>query len=205
MYDAVGEAYQRTLTDVAAAVRAAVDEDPTFPVWHMQQGFIGGHVAVTSDAMISRDGQYRWSLTRRWSDGPLLVWIMLNPSTANAFTDDPTIRRCIGFAKAWGYGGIYVVNLYALRSTDPKALWQHPDPIGPRNNETIAAAVNHPMVVLAWGSSASSSRAREVIEILRAAAGEKPCRIVALGWTRQGQPRHPLYVRAETQPVDVAR
>ena len=80
---------------------------------------------------------YRYLLTRRWGTVPAMVWIMLNPSTADAFAEDPTIRRCLIFAHREGCGGLTVVNLFALRSTDPKALTRHPDPVGPANDTFI--------------------------------------------------------------------
>ena len=85
-------------------------------------------------AVISKCGAYRYSLTRRWSGAPLLTFVMLNPSTADAKEDDPTIRRCIGFARREGAGELIVANLYALRSSAPEALWSARDPIGPKNS-----------------------------------------------------------------------
>src|SRR5262249_14212908 len=97
---------------------------------------------VRRAAVISDCGRYRYSLTRRWGDAaePRALFVMLNPSTADAEQDDPTIRRCIGFAKAWGMGSLEVVNLYALRATDPAALLSAPDPIGPKNDTMITSA-----------------------------------------------------------------
>jgi len=85
---------------------------------------------VVRSAVLSDCGTYRYSLTRRWSPGPLLGWVMLNPSRADALVDDPTIRRCVGFARRWGFAGIVVRNLYALRATDPRELSRHPAPVG---------------------------------------------------------------------------
>ena len=84
---------------------------------------MSGPEITLSEAVISQDERHRYSLTRRWGDGPrVCCWIMLNPSTADATTDDPTIRRCIGFTHAWGYDALTVVNLYAWRATDPADL-----------------------------------------------------------------------------------
>lgn len=111
-------------------------------------------------AVISACGAYRYSLTRKWSDAPLLSFVMLNPSTADAKEDDPTIRRCIGFARREGAGGLIVANLYALRSPSPEALWSARNPIGPENLQTLAGlaaqAVDQSFpIVCAWGAHAA--------------------------------------------------
>lgn len=184
-----------------------VCDDPAYPILHIQHGLIEDDFGVVGSALISADGLYRWSLTRRWGRGPMLTWLMLNPSTADAFTDDPTIRRCIGFAKAWGYGGIVVVNLFALRATHPELLNQHPDPVGPRNDDMILAAARaHSPLVVAWGADAPAERVQAVTDLLsleqRADPDGQCARLLALGHTKAGFPRHPLYVRADTSPVD---
>ena len=168
------------------------DEQLSMPLSAITSGLI-------SSAVISDCGTYRYRLTRIWDESkPVMAWVMLNPSTADGSTDDPTIRRCINFAKAWGYGGITVVNLYALRATDPKQLWQHQDPVGPDNDAELAkVAEQFPLVVLAWGSNAKPERTTVVLRILSRARGL--CTV--LGWTKGGEPRHPLYVRADTGPV----
>lgn len=151
---------------------------------------------------------YRYALARRWArDHPVLPVIMLNPSTADAFVLDPTIRRCVGFAREWGYGGVLVLNLYALRSTDPRALRRHRDPEGPANNDRIrrwlAAAAegwgDDGDALVAWGAWAAPGRARDVLGMIRS-AGLRP---VCLGRTRTGQPRHPLYVHSATRPEEL--
>ena len=128
-------------------------------------------------AVISKCGAYRYSLTRKWSDAPLLSFVMLNPSTADAKEDDPTIRRCIGFARREGAGGLIVANLYALRSPSPEALWSARDPIGPENLQTLAGlaaqAVDQSFpIVCAWGAHArkrsNRRRAADVSRIGRA-------------------------------------
>lgn len=157
---------------------------------------------MTSSAYISPNGRYRYWLRRTW--GPdLATFIMLNPSTADAAVDDPTIRRCVGFARAWGLGGIHVVNLYALRSTDPKGLWVDPDPVGPENDDFLARAfaqarASRSPVVGAWGANARSERVERVLELARTV----DVSIQALAVTGKGQPRHPLYLKGDLVPVD---
>ena len=91
-----------------------------------------------SGAVISRCSQYRYDLWRIWDrDSPIMVFVMLNPSTADAGADDPTLRRCIGFARRHGFGGIRVRNVFALRATDSGELSQHPDPCGPLNEHFL--------------------------------------------------------------------
>lgn len=118
--------------------RAAGPDSPTLcdpPV--VDPGPAPGRAAVLSPC-----GRYRYELTRRWAPGPLVGWVMLNPSRADAHTDDPTVRRCVGFAHRWGYGGLIIRNLYALRATDPAALADHLDPVGPDTTRTWPAAAS---------------------------------------------------------------
>jgi hypothetical protein len=136
-------------------------------------------------------GPYRYLLHRRWSDAPTALFVMLNPSTADDLRDDPTIRRCIGFARRWRLGGLEVVNLYALRATDPRELFAHGAPVGPDNDDAIRdAAARAQTIVVAWGAHAARDRARatRVVEILRGRA------LGCLGVNAGGTPRHPLYV-----------
>lgn len=150
------------------------------------------------------EGLYRYRLWRVWDEGlPTCLFVMLNPSTADADRDDPTIRRCVGFAKAWGYGRLDVVNLYAYRATKPDELWSAGDPIGPRNDVVIADAMLDAIhVVVAWGANTGPTTARDVA-VLRLAP--HPRSIVCLGVTRSGQPRHPLYVPAAIEPLTFHR
>ncbi|MCB9559623.1 MAG: DUF1643 domain-containing protein [Kofleriaceae bacterium] len=145
------------------------------------------------------DEPYRWRLWRRWAEAPPCVFVMLNPSTADDRHDDPTIRRCVGFARAWGFGGVEVVNLFALRATDPADLRAAAAPVGAGNDAAIAAAVARGRagaIVVAWGvHGALHGRDREV------AARLAPYRPRCLGVTRDGAPRHPLYVRADARAV----
>lgn len=143
------------------------------------------------------DGVYRYHLWREWA--PTLgrcCFVMLNPSTADGSSDDATIRRCIRFATDWGYGRLDVVNLYALRATDPRELWHADDPVGPRNYLALGGrSLEATLVVLAWGVNARASRVAAALREL------SPIRdLHVLGLTKEGAPRHPLYVRATTRP-----
>lgn len=155
------------------------------------------------DAEISACKTFRYRLQRRW--GPItegkawLRFVMLNPSTADASQDDPTIRRCIGFAKREGYGAVAVLNLYAYRATSPQALLTCKDAVGPENDvwlwDSLRAAVFwHEPVVAAWGTNAQPDRVREVLSIVPNVDWR------CLGTTKDGHPRHPLYVRGD-QPL----
>lgn len=161
-------------------------------------------LSVISNALLSPDGVYRYALVRQWSDAPPVVWVLLNPSTADAETDDPTIRRVTGFSRSWGAGGALVVNLFALRSTDPAALLTHPDPVGPDNDTAILTALRHAkLVVCGWGGEAAKPRleprAKHVWHLLtNMYVG--PARISHLGMTKSGHPRHPLYLRGDELP-----
>jgi hypothetical protein len=147
-------------------------------------------------AYISDDGLYRYSLDRQLVDDGewTCTFVMLNPSTADAEQDDPTIRRCIRFAREWGYGRLKVVNLYALRATDPKQLWLADDPVGPENDHVLSLAFGgSDLTIAAWGVHAKLER---VAEIMAWPIRPRLC----LGVTKDGHPRHPLYVRADAEP-----
>ena len=153
-------------------------------------------------ADISPCQTYRYSLTRRWVADPharVLTFVMLNPSTADADTDDPTIRRCIGFARREGFGRLRVVNLFAYRATNPKALLTCLDPVGPENDEyldsaRISTSVAPKILVAAWGVNAQPERVRRVLDVCYGADWR------CLGTTKDGHPRHPLYVKGD-QPL----
>ncbi|MGE3960251.1 MAG: DUF1643 domain-containing protein [Dehalococcoidia bacterium] len=148
-------------------------------------------------ASFSRDRRFRYELGRRWGDGPLLTWVMLNPSAADAYVDDPTIRRCIGFSRNWGFGGMRVVNLAAFRAAHPAALAGEGDLLGPDGARRLRRAlIEAETVIAAWGNVPSSlvGRAEESVRRL-------PPDAWCLGLTAQGQPRHPLYVRGDVTPV----
>jgi hypothetical protein len=162
-----------------------------------------------SRATISACGTYRYTLDRVWDASlPAALFVMLNPSTASATEDDPTIRRCKAFADRAGCGALTVVNLFALRSTKPGLLALHSAPTGPDNDAWITVALaNQPsLVVAAWGAypaaagrriqAAADGRAARVMQLL--AAHDVPAK--CLGTTKDGYPRHPLYV-AGAQPL----
>lgn len=141
----------------------------------------------------SDDGLYRYVLGRRWDDGlPECVFIMLNPSTADAVHDDPTIRRCIGFGQSLRCGAILVGNLYAYRATDPRDLFRAAEPTGGARNDAALAGLlcRGDYVIAGWGVRARRER---VSEFLRLPGAE---RITALAVTKGGAPRHPLYLPA---------
>lgn len=153
---------------------------------------------VNNDALVSPCGAYRYWLRRTWDEAkPVCTFVMLNPSTADARKDDPTIRKCVGFADRWGYGSLSVVNLFAYRATNPKVLLASPEVVGPDNDRHIRDCVlKSSLVVAAWGGSYPpmlTSRVAEVRAILRST----PTNLlpVCLGHTGGGDPRHPLYVR----------
>jgi hypothetical protein len=151
--------------------------------------------ATISDATISRCGLHRYQLHRIWGDPPYMVFVMQNPSTADAREDDPTIRRCIRFAKREGCGGISVRNVFALRATDEKELLTHADPVGPKNIEyleRIKIVAPESILVVAWGNMLGGKRfeAQYRAAAKICAAQEAYCP----GINKSGQPKHPLYL-----------
>jgi hypothetical protein len=167
-----------------------VYEEPTLPI-------LADSLPVRRAATFSRCRRYRYSLTRSWDPAlPTILFVGLNPSTADSSRDDPTVRRCIGFAREWGYGTMTLANLFALRSTDPAQLWTARDPIGPDNDEWVRSlADSAAMVVVAWGAHGGLlDRDRHVLAMLSS--------VHCLGRTQAGQPRHPLYLSKHT-PLEV--
>lgn len=141
------------------------------------------------------DARYRYVLGRRWGAGPTVLWVLANPSSADGERDDPTVRRCVSFARGHGAGGLLLVNLRAWRDADPGRLADVADPVGPGNDAAIgsALAATSGPVVVAWGVQRDAARVRTVLDLL----GERP--ILCLGVTRDGHPRHPLYVAGTTR------
>ncbi len=152
-------------------------------------------------ANISPDGAYRYTLARSWiseaipGNSGFVTFILLNPSIANGEVDDPTVRRCISFAKRWKMDGLLMVNLFGLRATNPRALLAVLDPVGPDNDENILVGCRgSKLIIVGWGvQDGDLSRLidRRVNEIRLKLDGHK---LFALGVTRSGAPRHPLYV-----------
>lgn len=159
---------------------------------------------MRSDAYISACGAYRYRLERQWDDRPSCLFVMLNPSTADAKNDDPTIRRCMAFAKSWGYGGIWVANLFALRTPSPKELMENPLP-NPSDAEyqmkLNISYVRHSkgIAIAAWGAHGHwQQQDKKVLKWFR----DEKVPLYALGFTKDGHPRHPLYLKADTKPVE---
>jgi hypothetical protein len=152
---------------------------------------------MKTHAIISSDDKYRYQLSRIWDDGkPAVLFIMLNPSTADSEADDPTIRRVINFSKSWGYGGVYVGNLYAFRSTDPKKLQSTENPEGDENIDNIKILLGLTnRVIYAWGNN------RKEPEWLRHLVDTPYC----IDISKKGIPKHPLYLKSDLQPKIYSR
>lgn len=152
-----------------------------------------------SGATFSADRVYRYLLWRTWDETlPAVSFCMLNPSTADEEKEDPTVRRCLRFARDWGCGKLIVVNIFALRSTDPHALYRNPDPIGAENDFYIRQAFTESAeMIAAWGNhGAYLERGTAVCKML-AKAFDRPLK--HLGITDLGEPRHPLYLRGDSE------
>lgn len=167
----------------------------------------GSDSVVKKDAEISFCGRFRYWLSRHWEPGErALPIIMLNPSTADSSNDDPTIRRCMSFARREDFGGIRVVNLFAFRATSPDDMKAAPDPFGPEgsnsiNNVLAAAKLLDIPVLAAWGAHGGHlDRAASVIT----SAKGYGVRLLCLGTTAAGHPRHPLYVKGDQPLVSFA-
>lgn len=159
---------------------------------------------VERAAVFSSCRMYRYSLTRVWdADLPPFAFVGLNPSTADEFTDDRTVRRCMDFAARWGFGQLVMLNAYGLRSTDPRELKKVEDPVGPRNDQWLASEASRveklrprewtmPNIVVSWGAHCSPQRERQALLALGVA-------VACLGQTKDGRPLHPLYLKKTTE------
>jgi len=146
-----------------------------------------------SNASFSPDRKYRFALWRFWDERPKIMFICLNPSTADEAKNDPTVTRCITFAHQWGYGGVYVCNIFGLRSTNPKELYSEYDPVG-RGNDLVMRVVRQKVIkcVAAWGNHG-------VLKDRWVRVVEKLAPLWCFGLTKIGQPKHPLYLRSDTE------
>lgn len=156
--------------------------------------------AIASEAAFSRCGRYRYRLSRCWDPaGDMVNFIMLNPSKADEFSNDPTVERCERRARAMGFGAFCVTNIFAWRDTDPFAMRRADRPVGPKNNTILTEAAREAAVVIAaWGThGAHLGRGPQVAARLTAAG----IPLYHLGLTMHGHPRHPLYVAYAQQPA----
>lgn len=146
------------------------------------------------------EGNYRYHLWRKVLNSSgigSVLFIMLNPSTADDVSNDPTIRRCLSFAARWGFETLEVCNLFALRSSDPAILRSSADPIGSKNDDFIDAAVSRSSrIIAAWGADKFAIERAKIVSSRFAAESRFHC----LGTTLSGAPKHPLYVRGDVQP-----
>ncbi|GIL13657.1 MAG: hypothetical protein BroJett038_23770 [Chloroflexota bacterium] len=156
---------------------------------------------MESSAVFSPCRRYRYALWRRWGDllepgrDGYAMFICLNPSTADETRDDPTIRRCIAFARAWGYSGLCMANLFAFRATDPAKMMAQANPIGPENDEHLSRLAKGALVVVAaWG--ANGTHLGRDVEVRRALPA-----LHYLSLTKEGHPGHPLYLPKSLTPV----
>lgn len=160
---------------------------------------MSGLFPESSGARFSPCGRYRYALWRVWDERlPVATFVMLNPSTADEATNDPTVERCQRRAAALGCGGLRVANIFALRSTDPSVLYESGDPIGPGNDAAIAEAVRDAgIVVCAWGTHGGLRDRGDAVRVLLLSLGITP---LCLGTNADGSPKHPLYVGYDVQP-----
>jgi hypothetical protein len=151
-----------------------------------------------SDARFSPCRTWRYTLTRQFGPGPTCMFCCLNPSTADEVKNDPTVRRCIGYARKWGFGSYVMTNIFGYRSTDPKGLLAVDDPVGPDNDVAIRRVAGwSSLVVAAWGvHGALNGRGEQVMKMLH----EIGVAVFCLGTTKAGHPRHPLYLPKNVKP-----
>ena len=151
---------------------------------------------MNSTATLSPCRTYRYSLTREWGSGMAVLFVGLNPSTADETMDDPTIRRCIAFAREWGYARLHMANLFAFRAIEPRDMKNASDPVGPENDKHLLALANDSaLTVAAWGVHGTfGGRHNAVREMLP--------RLHYLRLTKDGHPGHPLYLPGTLKPVE---
>ena len=157
------------------------------------------HSVKESMAVFSPCMKYRYILSRVWNPNKkLIMFLMLNPSTADEMKNDPTVERCERRAKAMGYGGIVVCNIFAYRATSPKDMKAQDDPVGVENDQSILSSLREvDKVVCAWGGHGSHmKRADKVKELLKESGAE----VLYLRMTQSGNPSHPLYIPYSEEP-----
>jgi hypothetical protein len=151
---------------------------------------------MKTDAKFSDCRQYRYALWRIWDESkPYAMFIGLNPSTADETEDDPTIKRCINFAKEWGYGGLCMANLFAYRATDPSNMFAAQNPIGPQNDFWLENLTKEAgIIVAAWGNDGSHlGRSKAVLALIP--------NLHCLKVNKSGEPAHPLYQPGTATPI----
>ena len=150
---------------------------------------------MKSSATFSDCGKYRYSLKREWDkDKPFVLFICLNPSTADDKNDDPTLIRCISYAKQWGYGGVYVTNLFAYRATNPRDMLSSQDPIGIDNDKRLRKlSKSAGLVVAAWGNHGKHIGRSDEIR-------KEVSNLYYLKLNASGEPSHPLYLKSNLKP-----
>lgn len=150
-------------------------------------------------AEISDDGVYRYELHRVWDVAlPYCMFLLLNPSTADGLNNDPTVGRCVGYAKSWGYGGMRMGNLFGFRARFPSDMFGAEDPVGPENDEWLLKMVRGAgLVVAAWG--ALGGHLGRDIDVMRLLEGKT--KLHCLKTTKEGHPGHPLYLRKDLKPI----
>ena len=153
---------------------------------------------MKNTAKLSDCRKYRYALWRTWDNSkPYVMFVGLNPSTADEVSDDPTLTRCMNFAKLWGFGGVCMANLFAFRATEPSDMKLAEDPIGKENDQFLRnLAGNAGLVVAAWGNDGSFlNRSAQVKEMLP--------NLHCLKMNKSGEPAHPLYQKASTFPKPI--
>ena len=151
---------------------------------------------MIKDTIFSPCREYRYTLYREWSPGDRIVqFIGLNPSTADEINNDPTVTRCINYAKRWGYDAMYMTNIFAYRATDPRVMKAHPEPVGSENDHYLSLVAREvDIVIAAWGThGAYLNRGDQVKQLIR----DLHC----LKITNGGHPSHPLYLPARLVPI----
>lgn len=154
---------------------------------------------MQTNAILSEDRKYRYTLSRVWDDNkPKVLFVCLNPSTADENEDDRTVTKCINFAKSWGYGGLLVGNLFALRSTDSSKLYSEEDPVGPENDRFLQElAQQASLIVAAWGDHGSYMWSSTKVKTM---FSDKRLKCFKINLSKE--PKHPLYVSGDAALID---